>query len=330
MSALESEMDQEDSNVPPEFNEEQVRQKYRELREEMNDERQDCVNTDSDRLEKIMDRVEQTFKSVKNPREAVSDSNALHELAVLGTERIKNLKCAFRQFNNIEFMNKLKGYMSDQAKINKSEPSNPDSESDEDMETESKKYVLTKPIITAFGTNCLSYFKILPRPKFLIGSLEKELILSKKQVVRQRKERRVDEELQTKIKELDVNSKEHEDNSTVSETERIVIRLRKIFKKTKKNPICLYGFVINPHSFSRTIENIFYVSFLVKDGYATIYLDGDELPVIEPVDIEKIDSKSPASKKTNNIQSMISLNKLQWKELIEVFEITKPMISDPK
>jgi hypothetical protein len=44
---------------------------------------------------------------VKKPREAVSDSHALHELAILSTERIKNLKCAFRSFNNNEFMEKL-------------------------------------------------------------------------------------------------------------------------------------------------------------------------------------------------------------------------------
>lgn len=184
----------------------------------------------------------------------------------------------------------------------KSEPSDPtqstqyveDDESDEEMDDQStnsqarefnssakSKYVLTKPIIKSFGTNVMSYFQILPQPKFLLGSLDKELNLGKKQIVRQRRERRVsDEGLRTKIKELGVkDSDEVETNNTVQETERIYKLLCRYSKKLN-GPLCLYEFTINPKSFSRTIENIFYVSFLVKDGYVKIYLDEDQLPVI--------------------------------------------------
>jgi len=73
----------------------------------------------------------------------------------------------------------------------------------------------------------------MPRPKFLLGSLDKQVVLGKKQVVRQRREKRDDEAVRTKIKELDINSKEHEVNNTVGETERIYKLLVKYFKKTK-------------------------------------------------------------------------------------------------
>ncbi len=109
------------------------------------------------------------------------------------------------------------------------------------------------------------------------------------------------DEVKTKIKELDVNSAENEENSTLSEIDRIFELLKKYYKRMKGSPICFYTFIINPFSFARTIENIFYVSFLVKviifisyilkiyfldylfnikDGYAKIYLDADGLPVI--------------------------------------------------
>jgi len=322
--------------------EKQIRREYRQYREEMIENRMECIDPNSNLIENILEKVERTFKSVKKPREAVSDSNALYELAILGTERIKNLKCAFRSFNNIEFMEKLKVYIADHSPVNKKEPVTNEEElsSEEEMipstrrsqsqKNTSKKYILTQPIIARFGTNVMSYFRILPRPKLLLGSLEKELVLVKKQIVRQRRDKRNDELVRTKIKELDVNSKDHEDNNTVSETERIYNILMKRFRKTKGEPFCFYEVLINPHSFSRTIENIFYVSFLIKDGFAKIFLDEDELPVIAPIENPTVKQSQSADDKKINIQSMISLNKKQWKELIDVFEIDHAFISDPK
>lgn len=138
---------------------------------------------------------------------------------------------------------------SNSAKQEPTEAEYDDSLSEEDEPTQSnrsklakksknseKKFVLKKEIIEKFGTNVMSYYHILPQPKFLIGSLEKELLLSKKKkVLRQRKEKNHDEELTTKIKELDVNVNNKEANNTVSETERIYNILGKYFKKNKGN-----------------------------------------------------------------------------------------------
>jgi hypothetical protein len=186
----------------------------------------------------------------------------------------------------------------------------------------------------------MKYFKILPRPEFILGSLREELALSKTKTVRQRKEKNKEavEEVRTKIKELSADSNENETTNTVSETERIYERLIELTQKND-GPIPLYWFMINPDSFSRTIENIFYISFLVKDGYAKISIgedkDDDEtykLPTLAPIDKQsKTNSKSSKDKKsTENIQCMISLTKTEWRELIEVFGIEKSAIKEPK
>ena len=49
-------------------------------------------------------------------------------------------------------------------------------------------------------------------------------------------------------------------------------------------PINLFEFVINPFSFSQTIENIFYLSFSVQDARAKIEIIGDRFPVVNCVD----------------------------------------------
>lgn len=42
----------------------------------------------------------------------------------------------------------------------------------------------------------------------------------------------------------------------------------------------LFDFVVNPNSFGQTVENLFYVSFLIKEGVVGVENDGDELPTL--------------------------------------------------
>lgn len=42
----------------------------------------------------------------------------------------------------------------------------------------------------------------------------------------------------------------------------------------------LFDFVVNPHSFGQTVENIFYVSFLIKEGVIGLSVDPDGMPTL--------------------------------------------------
>lgn len=42
----------------------------------------------------------------------------------------------------------------------------------------------------------------------------------------------------------------------------------------------LFDFVINPRSFGQTVENLFYVSFLIKEGEVGVHMDEDGLPTL--------------------------------------------------
>ena len=134
------------------------------------------------------------------------------------------------------------------AKFAKSDDNEEESSDDEEQASSpkrnSKQYVLTKPIITNFGQNIMNYFCLLPRPKFLLGSLEKELILSKKQIVRQKKEKQpTDESKRTKIKELSADSNENEVNNTVGETERIFKILKRFYKHSNKGEYYIFKII---------------------------------------------------------------------------------------
>ena len=44
--------------------------------------------------------------------------------------------------------------------------------------------------------------------------------------------------------------------------------------------VSLFRFVINPKSFGQTVENMFYVSFLIKEAAASIEFDSNQLPTL--------------------------------------------------
>lgn len=99
-------------------------------------------------------------------------------------------------------------------------------------------YVLTKPILSNFGKFAMNYFKIPPRPTFLLGSLDRELIVIQKKQRQRRPADQTTEEQKTKIKEIDQKSKaDVEENSTVKETERIFKILKRAYKRSSSKKI---------------------------------------------------------------------------------------------
>lgn len=54
----------------------------------------------------------------------------------------------------------------------------------------------------------------------------------------------------------------------------------KQYKVTETGAPSLFEYVINPHSFGQTVENLFYVSFLIKEGNAGIVKDRHGLPTL--------------------------------------------------
>ena len=105
--------------------------------------------------------------------------------------------------------------------------------------TVNDRYVLTKPILSAFGEKAMSYCRLPPRPTFMLGSLDKDLIVTHKKVRQQRRAADRDdvEAKRTKIRELDAESNENEANSTVSEIERVFKCLKRAYKKLNGSKI---------------------------------------------------------------------------------------------
>lgn len=116
--------------------------------------------------------------------------------------------------------------------------------------------------------------------------------------------------------------------------------------------IDLVRFCINPKSFGQTVENIFCVSFLIRDGHVAVNYEENGLPslgesfsciyacgscfgallirlsVASSDNISNVSAESKAG--TRKYQAVLSIDMPLWRELIETFDIKESMIEHRK
>ncbi|KPM38783.1 hypothetical protein AK830_g7798 [Neonectria ditissima] len=93
--------------------------------------------------------------------------------------------------------------------------------------------------------------------------------------------------------------------------------------------IDLMRFVVNPKSFGQTVENMFYVSFLIRDGRVEIDFDEDEIPALAPVDREP-EEEGAVRHSASKHQAILSMDMETWRDIIDTYGLKEPMIAHRK
>lgn len=125
---------------------------------------------------------------------------------------------------------------------------------------------------------------------------------------------------------VDIASKEKNPEQLNVETSENVMKVFAVLSEIGSFPF--YHFITDPQSLSRTIENLFYVSFLIRDNRARIFIpqlasETNEL-FIEAINPDDDENGTVGTDVSN--QLVLVMNTKSWRKAIEKYKIEKPFL----
>ncbi|GAA6038033.1 hypothetical protein JCM8097_007509 [Rhodosporidiobolus ruineniae] len=321
--------------------EKRLRQKYRELQSQVEDARGDLANTTVDDLSAQVLASNRLFAKVDRPAEAVLDARVLIATSEAGALKARQLKIDQDAFDTDEFLRRLKTFLGVRGSggdgggaggSRKRRRTQADSDDDDDELDDSQ--------IAAVGSvDKLKWGKVgrvlagesrrVPPLDFMYGPLATEV--KEKKARTQRAKNKLDVAEQVRPEELHVEDVAKNENETGKVTAKIAKILQDVAADDEGIPYL--AFVVNPDSFSQTVENMFYFSFLMRENKAAIELDENvDSPNYGDIITFFVDEEVAAQEKakggsgTQKVQIVLELTEEVWRDAIETYNITESVI----
>ena len=162
-------------------------------------------------------------------------------------------------------------------------------------------------------------FKRAPSFSYMFGSFQPTELPRKEPKERTKRANRVAAEKKEPEKVTNVAATEEGNDKAVQHVKKI---LRRAFRANNNKPISFFEFVLDPNFFHLTVENIFHLSFLLKNNNFAIRQENGGLPYIYPVS----ESEANNLQKGKKLQCITSISPELWETLVKEFEIRVPMI----
>jgi len=287
-----------------------VRQGYRKLMDKLAVDEEQLVDIDNHHLIGYMEENQELFGKVCAPQEAVLDAKVIRHISRICRQQAEGMSANITQFQYNEYAERLlqcmRGSISGDG-----------------------AGVLTKKKWVLLGRQAKCLFKRSPCLTYMYGALDNAPPPPK-----ERKEPRARGNV-TKIKDLVETQETVLDKAEKSEnqTEQLVTHVLKTliekFQENGRRSVEYFRFVIDPDCFGNTVENMFHISFLVKDGRVALKIAENGLPVLRPKSQKKTEGQ-PKEEVKNQVVMNISMR--DWQMMKTNLNITKAAIPhiDPK
>lgn len=293
----------------PDQPEGQVRQIRKGYRGELDKLGSNPNETTVDQLSSVVKSANGLFEQVTATAEATMDSGVLIKVSEAGIQKARAMKSGSGAFDMDEFISKLITFMDGRKGLIMGE----DDDDADDGADDGTQLDWGK-----LGRKAMSKSARVPVMDFMLGPLSIEQ--KKRAIVKRAKfeKNKADEKKPQNITEEDITRSENE-------TTKNVLVLRSVLHQTGE--INIFRFIVNPHDFGQSVENMFYLSFLIRDGdCAFSYPEvGDNIgqPCVWLCDKPTQADYEDGLKKQ---QIVMELDMATWKRAIEVFDIKEPTI----
>ncbi|KAF9469987.1 Nse4 C-terminal-domain-containing protein [Collybia nuda] len=283
-----------------------VRKNYRSLAKSVEGQQANPNDYTAEELTNRVHQADKLFNKVKGPQEATLDSHFLLMASSMGAQKARAMKSGSGTFDIDDFVSKLVTYMGGR-KPSEGHPTNSDDEGNSDDGDAPLNW-------EKIGRKALAKSRRVPITGFMLGPLSIE---QKKRAPAKRAklEKNKDEERKPQeLKEEDISRSQNETTKNVATLEAIL--------QGEGHAINIFRFIINPNDFAQSVENIFYLSFLIRDGKVAFEMDTGE-PIIymceQPTDVDY----AGGLKKR---QKVFEFDMATWRRAIDVFNITETKI----
>lgn len=271
-------------------------------------------------MKRLMDEAQDLYKNVNGAHEARLDARVLKQVSRICRLRSQELSVNQQKFQASEFADKLIREMGGSVK---------------DENDEIVQFSLHAKSWRKLGDKVQSIVNTTPYFSYMLGSLssDENLLQPKKKAnPRVRNETSVPATIANVVDFNDKNSAGNTgENNTDVFVESTYKQLCLAYTSMDKEPICYFSFVLDLTSFGRTVENMFYTSFLIKEGKVKIFYKEtneaeNQLPFIVPLKRRK-HGEGSINSFDNKKQVLMTISIEDWIRFKNVFKRTEPMIN---
>ncbi|KAJ7447314.1 Nse4 C-terminal-domain-containing protein [Mycena galericulata] len=285
----------------------EIRRNYRSLHKTLDDSKGDLT---PEELAIKVARANQLFERVKNPQEATLDSAFFVKTTTINAHLGRALKFGAGTFNVDEYITRLVRFMGGYK------PPEDIASDASDIEEDDSPLDWGK-----IGRRAMAKSRRVPAMGFMLGPLSMEHKQRAANKPRARLERNPnDERRPQELREEDIARSENETTKNVQMVAAVLNQVEKIN---------LFKLVVNPESFAQSVENIFHLSFLIRDAKVALEMSDNGEPLVfecePPSDQDREEALANGTPLLKQ-QLIFEFDRDTWERAIEVFNITESRI----
>lgn len=281
-------IDRKEREIQSKADRRDLRSCYRSLKNSIAEEREEILKADSDKFDSLIHKVQNLHNLVQRPREQVADAEALLGITSTFLESIRSTQNS-NGVSPVDFVNALLRKYSNESHGNVS------------IERDDNQTHISWGTL---GLEASTIFCDVAGMSTMLGGTDSE---TKQRKISGSRKRGKPTESTRPVMVADSG------NENTSETDKNIQTMFKILRKHERAR--LDALVLNRRSFSQTVENIFALSFLVKDGRVEIDLDENKNHIVAPKNAPKT-----ASGEGSYSQFIFRFDYRDWKLMIESIE----------